>query len=151
MAPMRSVLVANRAEIAVRVIRGVKEMGLRAIAVYSELDRDAIHVQLADEAWNIGPAPAQESYLDVDGIIRSAVEAKVDAIHPGYGFLAENATFARRVIEAGIVWVGPPPEAITAMGDKISSRVVAEKAGVTGVPGTMEPIATVDEGIAIAA
>ncbi|HLA66933.1 MAG TPA: acetyl-CoA carboxylase biotin carboxylase subunit [Acidimicrobiia bacterium] len=148
---MRSVLVANRAEIAVRVIRGVKEMGLRAIAVYSELDRDAVHVQLADEAWNIGPAPAQESYLDIDSIMAVAAESNADAVHPGYGFLAENAAFAARVIDAGLVWVGPPPAAITAMGDKISSRIVAEKAGVSGVPGTMEPIATVDEVIAIAA
>jgi acetyl-CoA/propionyl-CoA carboxylase biotin carboxyl carrier protein len=145
MAAMRSVLVANRGEIAVRVIRGVKELGLRAIAVYSELDRDAMHVQLADEAWNIGPAPAQESYLDIDRIMRVARESKADAIHPGYGFLAENAAFATRVIQAGITWVGPPPAAITAMGDKISSRVVAEKAGVSGVPGTMEPLATVED------
>ena len=148
---MRSVLVANRGEIAVRVIRGIKEMGLRAVAVYSELDRDALHVQLADEAWNIGPAPAQESYLDAEAIIRAAIEAKADAIHPGYGFLAENPSFARQVIEAGIVWVGPPPAAITAMGDKISSRIVAEKAGVAGVPGTMEPLATADAVRAIAA
>jgi acetyl-CoA/propionyl-CoA carboxylase biotin carboxyl carrier protein len=142
---MRSVLVANRGEIAVRIIRGVKEMGLRAIAVYSELDRDAIHVQLADQAWNIGPAPAQESYLDIDGIIRVARESKADAVHPGYGFLAENPEFAQKVIAAGLTWVGPPPEAITAMGDKISSRIVAEKAGVASVPGTMAPLHTIDD------
>jgi len=142
---MRSVLIANRGEIAVRVIRGVKEMGLRAIAVYSELDRDALHVQHADEAWNIGPAPAAESYLDIDSILRVARESKADAIHPGYGFLAENPKFAQAVIDAGLIWVGPPPEAITAMGDKISSRVAAEEAGVSGVPGTLEPLATVEE------
>ncbi len=140
---MDSVLVANRGEIAVRVIRGAKEMGLRTIAVYSELDRDAAHVRAADEAWNIGPAPAAQSYLDIDSLLRAAVQAKAAAIHPGYGFLAENAGFARRVIEAGLIWVGPSPEAITAMGDKISSRRMAEKAGVAGVPGTLEPLATV--------
>ncbi|HSM01181.1 MAG TPA: acetyl-CoA carboxylase biotin carboxylase subunit [Acidimicrobiia bacterium] len=142
---MRSVLIANRGEIAVRVIRGVKEMGLRAIAVYSELDRDALHVQHADEAWNIGAAPAAESYLDIDSILRVAREAKADAVHPGYGFLAENAAFAQAVIDAGFIWIGPPPAAITMMGDKISSRVAAEEAGVSGVPGTLEPLATVDE------
>jgi len=151
MPPMDSVLVANRGEIAVRVLRGVKESGFRAIAVYSEIDRDAAHVRCADEAWNIGPAPAAESYLDIDSILRVASQSKARAVHPGYGFLAENAGFARRVIEAGLVWVGPPPEAITAMGDKISSRKVAEKAGVAGVPGTLEPLKTVDSVRAAAA
>ena len=138
---MRSVLIANRGEIAVRVVRAVREMGMRAIAVYSELDRDALHVQRADEAWNIGPAPAAESYLDIETILQVARESEADAIHPGYGFLAENATFARRVMEAGITWVGPAPEAIAAMGDKIASRKVAEEEGVRGVPGTLEPLA----------
>ena len=132
------------------MIRGVKEMGLRAIGVYSELDRDALHVQHADEAWNIGPAPAAESYLDSDSILRVAREAKADAIHPGYGFLAENPAFATAVIDAGLIWIGPPPAAITAMGDKISSRVAAEEAGVAGVPGTLESLATVEEVRAIA-
>jgi len=140
---MKAVLVANRGEIAVRVIRGVKEMGLRAIAVYSELDRDALHVEAADEAWNIGPAPAAESYLDVEAILRVAEAAGADAVHPGYGFLAENARFARRVVEAGLIWVGPPADAIALMGDKISSRRSAEEAGVSPVPGTLEPLGDV--------
>jgi acetyl-CoA/propionyl-CoA carboxylase biotin carboxyl carrier protein len=142
---MRSVLIANRGEIAVRVIRGVKEMGMRAVAVYSELDRDALHVEHADEAWNIGPAPAAESYLNIDSILRVAAETKVDAVHPGYGFLAEDADFARRVIAADLVWVGPPPEAIEVMGDKIASRRAAREAGVRSVPGTLDPLKSLDE------
>jgi acetyl-CoA/propionyl-CoA carboxylase biotin carboxyl carrier protein len=142
---MDSVLVANRGEIAVRVTRAAKELGLRTIAVYSELDRDALHVEVADEAWNIGPAPAAESYLNIDAILRVAAETDADAVHPGYGFLAENATFARRVMEAGLVWVGPPPDAIAMMGDKISSRRAVEQAGVSGVPGTLDPLETIEE------
>ncbi len=115
-------------------------MGMRAIAVYSELDRDALHVRRADEAWNIGPAPAAESYLDIDTILRVAAESNADAIHPGYGFLAENAQFAKQVVDAGIIWVGPGPDAIGAMGDKIASRKAADEAGVKGVPGTLEPL-----------
>jgi acetyl-CoA/propionyl-CoA carboxylase biotin carboxyl carrier protein len=148
---MESVLVANRGEIAVRVIRAAKESGLRAIAVYSELDRDALHVQVADEAWNIGPAPAAESYLNIDAILRVAAEANADAVHPGYGFLAENDEFARRVTEAGLTWVGPPAEAIAMMGDKISSRRAVEEAGVSGVPGTLDPLETLDDVRAAAA
>ena len=141
---MHSVLVANRGEIAVRVIRGVQEMGMRAIAVYSELDRDALHVQRADEAWHIGAAPAAESYLNIDAILGVAAEANADAIHPGYGFLAENAEFAQRVTEAGLIWVGPGPEAIASMGDKIASRAVSEAAGVAGVPGTTETLSDIE-------
>ncbi len=137
---MESVLVANRGEIAVRVIRAAKELGLRAIAVYSELDRNARHVQLADEAWNIGPAPAADSYLNIERMLEVAASANASAVHPGYGFLAENANFARAVIDAGLIWVGPPPEAIATMGDKITSRVAAAAAGIAAVPGTMEPL-----------
>jgi len=138
---VESVLVANRGEIAVRVIRAAQEMGLRAVAVYSELDRNAMHVQLADEAWNIGPAPAGESYLNTERILEVAAAAGADAVHPGYGFLAENAGFARAVMDAGITWVGPSPEAIATMGDKIASRVAVAEAGVAAVPGTQEPLA----------
>ncbi len=146
-----SLLVANRGEIAVRVIRTAKEMGIRTVAVYSELDRDALHVEIADEAWNIGPAPAAQSYLNMDRIIDVARESQSEAIHPGYGFLAENGTFAQRVLDAGIVWVGPSPEAIRIMGDKISSRQAADAAGAPTVPGTMEALTTADEIKTIAA
>lgn len=137
---MESILVANRGEIAVRIFRTAREMGLRTVAVYSEIDRDALHVSVADEAWNIGAAPAADSYLNADRIIGVALETGADAIHPGYGFLAENADFAAKVIDAGIVWVGPPPRAIEMMGDKIASRLTAAEAGVEGVPGTVEPV-----------
>ncbi|MFP5330978.1 MAG: acetyl/propionyl/methylcrotonyl-CoA carboxylase subunit alpha [Acidimicrobiia bacterium] len=140
-----SVLVANRGEIAVRVIRTAKELGLRTIAVYSELDRDALHVTLADEAWNLGTAPAAESYLNVKRVMEVAAESKASAIHPGYGFLSENAGFAEAVMKAGIAWVGPPPDAIRVMGDKISSRIAAIEAGAPTVPGTTEPSESADE------
>ncbi len=142
---MNSVLIANRGEIAVRVIRAARDIGLRTIAVYSELDRNALHVNLADEAWNIGPAPSAESYLNVERILEVAVESEADAIHPGYGFLAENASFAQAIIDAGLIWVGPSPDAIATMGDKIASRIAADRAGVASVPGTTEPLTNVDE------
>jgi acetyl-CoA/propionyl-CoA carboxylase biotin carboxyl carrier protein len=145
MPAVKSVLIANRGEIAVRVIRAAHDLGLRAIAIYSELDRDAVHVDLADEAWNVGPAPSAESYLNVDRILEVARESRADAIHPGYGFLAENAGFARAVTEAGFTWVGPSPEAIATMGDKIASRIAATEAGVSAVPGTTEPLTDVAE------
>jgi acetyl-CoA/propionyl-CoA carboxylase biotin carboxyl carrier protein len=145
MPAVKSVLIANRGEIAVRVIRAAHDLGLRAIAIYSELDRDAVHVDLADEAWNVGPAPSSESYLNIDRIIEVARESKADAIHPGYGFLAENAAFARAVIAAGFTWVGPSPEAIATMGDKIASRIAAAEAGVSAVPGTIEALTDVSE------
>ena len=141
---IRRLLIANRGEIAVRVIRTARDMGIHTIAVYSELDRDALHVSLADEAWNIGPAPASESYLNQEAILRVAREANADAIHPGYGFLAENADFARAVEEAGKIWIGPPPRAIELMGDKITSRRTAEAEGVPTVPGITEPVSDVE-------
>ena len=145
MLAVNSVLIANRGEIAVRVIRAARDIGLRTIAVYSELDRNALHVNLADEAWNIGPAPSAESYLNVERILEVAVESEADAIHPGYGFLAENASFAQAIIDAGLIWVGPSPDAIATMGDKIASRIAADRAGVASVPGTTEPLTNVDE------
>lgn len=147
---MKSLLVANRGEIAVRVIRTAREMGLRTIAVFSELDRDALHVDVADEAWNVGGAPAAESYLNQEVILKVAHESGAEAIHPGYGFLSENATFAAAVEDAGLVWVGPPPSAIEAMGDKITSRRNAESFGVPTVPGITDPVTTVDEVLTLA-
>ncbi len=147
---MNSVLIANRGEIAVRVIRAARELGLRAIAIYSELDRDAVHVELADEAWNVGGAPAAESYLNISRILEIAAASRAEAVHPGYGFLAENARFAQAVIDAELVWVGPSPKSIATMGDKIASRKAAEAAGVDSVPGTTEPLQSIDEVTAFA-
>ena len=145
MLAVKSVLIANRGEIAVRVIRAARDLDLHTIAIYSELDRNALHVNLADEAWNVGPAPSAESYLNIPRILEVARESGSDAVHPGYGFLAENAGFAQAVMDAGMIWVGPSPEAITTMGDKIASRVAADRAGVASVPGTIEPLANVAE------
>ncbi len=136
----KKVLVANRGEIAVRVLRACRELGLATVAVYSEVDRNALHVRYADEAYCIGPAPARESYLRMDRILDVATRAKVDAIHPGYGFLAENNHFARATAAAGIVFVGPPPAAMEAMGDKIQSRRTVSKQGVPVIPGTYEAL-----------
>ncbi|HKJ56536.1 MAG TPA: acetyl-CoA carboxylase biotin carboxylase subunit [Nitriliruptoraceae bacterium] len=143
-----AVLIANRGEIAIRVIRACHELGVRTVAVHSEVDADAPHVQAADESHLLGPAPAAQSYLRSDRILEVAALAGVDAIHPGYGFLAENADFARAVADAGFVFVGPPPTAIARMGDKLSARAVAEAAGVAVVPGTSEPTDDVAEAIA---
>ncbi|MDH3463030.1 MAG: ATP-grasp domain-containing protein, partial [Acidimicrobiia bacterium] len=142
---MKSLLIANRGEIAVRVLRTAQEMGIRAIAIFSELDRDALHVKLADEAWNVGPAPASESYLNQARILQVAHESGAEAIHPGYGFLSENPVFAKAVADAGLIWVGPSASAIAAMGDKITSRRNAESFGVPTVPGITDPVTTVDE------
>jgi acetyl-CoA/propionyl-CoA carboxylase biotin carboxyl carrier protein len=142
---VESILIANRGEIAVRVIRAARDLGIRTIAIYSELDRDAVHTAMADEAWNVGTAPAADSYLNVDRILEVARESEATAIHPGYGFLAENAGFAQKVLDAGLIWIGPPPAAITMMGDKIESRLAAAAAGVPGVPGIDEPLTSVDQ------
>jgi len=138
------VLIANRGEIAIRVARTLKEMGIGSVAVYSEIDRDAPHVREADEAFLIGPAVPAESYLNVEKIIETAKQAGAEAIHPGYGFLAENADFARACAEAGIVFIGPPPEAIEAMGSKTRAREIMAEAGVPIVPGATEPAVDVD-------
>jgi acetyl-CoA carboxylase biotin carboxylase subunit len=133
---LKNVLVANRGEIAVRIVRACQELGLDTVAVYSDADRMAPHVRRAREAYHIGPSPASESYLCADKIIDVAKKSGVDGVHPGYGFLAENADFAQAVLDAGLIWIGPPPEAIRLMGDKVTARQTMARAGVPIVPGT---------------
>jgi acetyl-CoA/propionyl-CoA carboxylase biotin carboxyl carrier protein len=143
------VLVANRGEIAIRVFRTLRELGIGAVGVYSEGDRGALHVAYADEAFLLGPTPAAESYLAIDRILDAAQRSGAQAIHPGYGFLAENATFAQAVEDAGLVWIGPPPAAIELMGNKTAARTAMRQAGVPIIPGTTDPVGSVEELLAL--
>ena len=146
----KKILIANRGEIACRVIRACREVGIATVAVYSDVDVDALHVRMADEAYNIGPAPSNESYLRRDKIIEVAKQSGAGAIHPGYGFLSENAEFVREVTNAGITFIGPPPEAMEGLGGKMSARKIAIAAGVPVVPGTTEPLTSFEEAKEIA-
>ncbi|MEU9890439.1 biotin carboxylase N-terminal domain-containing protein [Sphaerisporangium sp. NPDC051011] len=142
---MEKVLIANRGEIAVRVARACKDAGLLSVAVYAEQDLDALHVRMTDEAYALGGRTPAETYLDIGKILRIAAESGADAVHPGYGFLAENAEFAQAVIDAGLTWIGPPPAAINALGDKVAARHIAQRVGAPLVAGTPDPVSGVDE------
>src|SRR3984957_18619211 len=146
----RKILIANRGEIAVRIARACREMGITSVAVYSDADRAALHVRLAEEAYPVGPAPSRESYLRIDKIMEVARNAKCDALHPGYGFLAENPELARACAAAGITFIGPSPEAMERLGSKTAARQLAARAGVPMVPGVTEPIENLEDAARIA-
>jgi acetyl-CoA/propionyl-CoA carboxylase biotin carboxyl carrier protein len=144
------VLIANRGEIAIRVARACRDAGLRSVAVYADPDREALHVKAADEAYSLNGSTAAETYLVIDKLIDVARPSGADAVHPGYGFLSENADFAQAVIDAGLTWIGPPPEAIRSLGDKVSARHIAQRAGAPQVEGTPDPVTSADEIVAFA-
>ena len=144
------ILIANRGEIAVRIIRACREMGIRTVAVYSEADRDCLHTMLADEAICIGPAPSSQSYLNMEQILAATVATKADAIHPGFGFLSENARFAKLCAECNITFIGPSADIINKMGNKSEARKTMMEAGVPVVPGSKEPVHTAQDGLAMA-
>ncbi|MEU7936431.1 acetyl/propionyl/methylcrotonyl-CoA carboxylase subunit alpha [Microbispora bryophytorum] len=148
---MHKVLIANRGEIAVRIARACRDAGLSSVAVYADQDLDALHVRVADEAHALGGQSPAETYLDIGKILSVAEKTGADAVHPGYGFLAENAGFAQAVLDAGLIWIGPPPSAITALGDKVQARHIAQRVGAPLVAGTSDPVSGVDEVVAFAA
>ena len=148
--PIGKILVANRGEIALRVMRSAREMGIRTVAVYSDADRNAPFVRFADEAVHIGPAPSKESYLVIDRLVQVCKDLQVDAVHPGYGFLSENGDFCKALEQAGVLFIGPSPEAMHVMGDKLAAKEAVKGFGVPLVPGTEGAVSDLDEALRVA-